>query len=353
MDLDKYIAENCLSIDSIKSYVDDYSLFSHYIGEELELGRVYSSPLRVKDENPSFSLYEVYGDKYKNSEGNIIFKDYSTELKGNAFRFIQYILSEDKSNLISFRDVLNQINIDFDLGLSGTPKTFKPLAKVLKAPEKRERPKIEIVTKMYTPIFKNYFKGKYDITEGILRLYNTYNVHTAYYKYPSKQTAVVHPKGLCIAYKIGKYYKLYSPFEERKYKFRNDFPPTYAEGFLQLQYKKQFVIITKAMKEVLFFRQHFDFDSVAGKSETTPIPKKLMSLLFERYKYVILWLDRDNGGKKATEYYLEEYPGRFILLNYPENVVEKDPTDRYEALKIQGNSQLALDEINNILNDYI
>ena len=238
--LDEYIKENCLSVESVKKYVDDYSIFTHYIGKELELGRVYSSPLRDSDEHPSFSLFEANG-------GSIIFKDHGTNIKGNVFTFLQYLFSENKNNLINFKDVLHQINSDFDLGLNGTPKTFKPKAKVIAKHIKKERPKIEIVSKEYYNQILDYF-SIYDITSKTLQLYNTKNVRYIYYEYKVGKT-IVYPKTLCIAYKIGKYYKLYMPFESKKNKFRTDFPTNYVEGFQQLKYKKPFVLITKAMKE--------------------------------------------------------------------------------------------------------
>lgn len=348
INLDKFVEENYLSMDSIKQYVDDYSIFSHYIGEELELGRKYSSPLRYGDNDPSFCLYEVYGDKYKD-DGTIIFKDHATKLKGNVFKFVQLVLSKDKTSLLPYREIYNQINHDFDLGF-GIPKTFKPRAKIIdKAIVKKEPPKIEIVSKSYTPTFLNYFTGKYDISENTLIYYNTFNVSSVYYKYKTQETKIVYPKSICIAYKIGKYYKIYMPFEDKKYKFRNDFPPNYVEGFIQLKYKKPFVIITKALKEIMFFREHFDIDSVAGKSENIIIPEFLMQKLFDNYETVYLWLDRDTGGKEATESYLKKYGDKLKLINYPEHIKEKDPTDRYEYMKSLGKTEEALSEIRRVI----
>lgn len=354
VDLDKFVLENCLSIDSINEYVDDYSIFSHYIGEELELGRKYSSPLREGDSDPSFCLYEVYG-KYSNdvSAGKIIFKDHATGLKGNAFKFIQHLFSKEGQK-IPFYDVLNQINVDFDLGLSGTPKTFTPKAKIIdKAIQKRERPKIEIVSKNYSERFLNYFLDKYDIIKDTLQFYNALDVRLIYYTYTKQENVTIYPKSLAIAYKIGKYYKIYMPFESKEFKFRNDFPSSYVEGFMQLKYEKSFVIITKAMKEVMFFRQHFDIDSVAGKSENTPINPILMQRLFDSFEHVILWLDRDKGGKKATEYYQDLYGDKLVYLNYQKDIEQKDVTDRYEHLKSINQKDKALKEIKTILCPYM
>jgi len=334
--LSDYIEENCLSVTKIRKYVDDYSVISHYIGEELELRRVYPSPLRTSDEHHSFSIYEA-------KDGNIVFKDHGRNIKGNVYKFVRYLLSEDKANLIPFNEVLHQINLDFDLGLGGTPKTFQPRAKRLETIKRPNSPvKIEIVSKMYTKPFLDFF-SLFGISATTLHSYNVYNVR----EYRINQFSNF-PKTLCIAYKIGKYYKIYKPFEDKNEKFRTDFPQNYVEGFIQLKYHKDFVIITKSLKEVMFFREHFDWDTVAGKSENTMIPKFIMESLFSRYKTVYIWLDRDNGGKDALESYMIKYP-KLVPINYDSSIIEKDPTDRYKYLKILHKEDDALQEIKKLI----
>jgi len=337
------LLDSLLSVDSVKKYVDDYSIYTHYIGKELELGRVYSSPLRTSDKHPSFSIFET-------KSGDIIFKDHGTGLKGNVFKFLRYILSENKNSLIPFKDVLNQINLDFDLGLEGTPKTFKPRAKILAYIPKKERPKIETTSKKYSKEFLTYFDGRYGISKKTLQTYNVFDVRYVKYVY-SYGTKIFTPQTLCISYRIGKYHKIYMPFNFKEDRFRTDFLPNYVEGFLQLQYKKPFVIITKAMKEVMFLREHFNVDSIAGKSENTMIPDFLMQKLFRYYKYVLIWLDRDQGGVKATEAYLSKYP-ELIPVNYTEYINDKDITDRYFTLKSLNREKEALQEILLIIKEH-
>ncbi len=336
--LDEFILERDLSVNAINKFVDDYSIYSYYIGAELEIGQVYLSPLRTNDTIPSFSLYIPRANK-----SQILFKDNGTNFSGTVFKFVRLLLSEDMDNPIHFMDVLHQINVDFDIGLNGTPKTFEPKAKVIKnGPTFKKSAKIEIVPKNYTKRFLRYYES-YDISKKTLQSYNVRDVAFVRYRYP-EEVKTYYPKSLCIAYKIGKYYKLYNPYEDRENRFRTDFPPSYAEGFQQLKYHKPFVIITKAMKEVMFLREHFDIDSVAGKSENTMISAHLMSMLFERYDKVYIWLDRDSGGTIATKAYMELYPN-LIPINYPDYIEEKDITDRYAKLKEEGKEQQALKEV--------
>ena len=334
--LDDYLLENDLSLKSVRNHVDDYSIYSHYIGEELEIGKAYSSPLRT-DDHPSFSLLET-------EDGTILFKDHAENLKGDVYKFLMNLYN------ISLKQVLEMINIDFNLGLGGVEKKldFKPIKKV--TVKKKSKAKINITATDYYPqSFINYFR-RYDIQKPVLQMYNVKNVSIVHYKYPGYTTHYF-PKSLCIAYQIGKYFKIYQPFLDKSEKFRNDFPTTYVEGFLQLKYHKSFIIITKAMKEVMFFRQHFDIDSVAGKSETTMIPDFIMQKLFQNYKHVLIWLDRDSGGQKATKAYLEKYPN-LIPVNYSSDIEQKDVTDRYFYLKELQQEKIAIQEITTILNKF-
>ena len=107
-DIEKFVAYNLLSRKSILHSIDDYSIYSHYIGEELELRTKYSSPLRHGDVDPSFSLYY---SKY--FDDVIMFKDSALNKSGSVFDFLMEFLQ------IPIRDVLLQINSDFGLGLDG------------------------------------------------------------------------------------------------------------------------------------------------------------------------------------------------------------------------------------------
>ena len=97
--LEKYVDENLLCKATVLKYVDDFSLYSFYIGEELELYTKYSSPLRQGDEDPSFSLYY---SKYKPDV--ILFKDSATGKYGNVFTFLEAYLG------LTSKQVLLQIN---------------------------------------------------------------------------------------------------------------------------------------------------------------------------------------------------------------------------------------------------
>jgi hypothetical protein len=123
-------------------------------------------------------------------------------------------------------------------------------------------------------------------------------------------------------------------------KFRNNFPSNYIEGYLQIDWSRtDLLIITKAMKECILFRKHWNIQAVSGKSETTMIQDNFMQLLLSHFKRVVLWLDPDRAGCEATQKYVSLYPS-LEVAKVPEWVTQKDPTDIYEVLRLEKTTSL-------------
>lgn len=327
--LKEFVDDNLLSKANILKYVDDYSIYSYYIGEELELYTKYSSPLRIGDDDPSFSLYY---SKYKPEF--IWFKDNSTGKNGNVFTFLKEFLQ------VSTKTVLLQINSDFGLGLNDEEMgTFKP--HLLKpAPVRKSPTKIEItVYPEETEEYLNYWDNL-GITKKTRDKFYARDVHVIHYINDVHLSIEV--KTLTISYEILGHYKVYQPFADRKFKFRNNYLDIYVEGALQLDFKKDFAIITKSSKECMFMYEHFEWEAVAGKSETTPInPFFMTNVLQKRYLKVFIWLDNDDAGRTAQAKYLTKYPW-LIPVVFDSFIVESDPTDLYSNAKKKGNEDVAL-----------
>ncbi len=320
--LDDYVSREQLSMGNIRELVDDYSLISHYLGAELELRTRYSSPLREGDSNPSFSMFYGYG---AGKEDKLYFKDQASGARGDVYDFLMIYL-----NARSMTSLFEQINFDLGLGLNGAEReqNLRPTL-IKKAPIVRETPKIKIVSQKPTQEYMNYWWGKYEIGKQMTDFYQVKCVDMVQYHY-SDHVKSITPKTLCIAYPIGRFYKIYCPFETKEYKFRNDYPSTYVEGHMQLDWtRSDLLVITKAMKECILFRQHWNIQAVAGKSETTNIPDFIMQQYLAHFKRVILWLDPDEAGIKSTKDYLSLYPSLEVAV-VPQWITEKDPTDIYE-----------------------
>jgi len=313
---ERYVQENVLVRENILKHIDDYSIYSYYIGEELEIGVKYSSPLRDGDVDPSFALY--FSKKY---EDTIMFKDHALGVYGSVFKFVMLIYN------ITYTQALSIINRDFSLGLNGEepPNEVNRVVMKKKRP-KREDIKIEITSQEYTEEFLDFFSS-FGIGLEVIKYYQAKCVKAIHFVKTSG-TSIVFVKELTIAYLTHVYYKIYSPFADRYFKFRNDLPYGYVEGAFQLKYEKDYVIITKSTKECMFFRQHWDDDAVAATSESVIISEYFIeNVLKPNYKTIFIWLDNDAAGIRSTQKYIEKYP--FIVPIYASEMAYKDPTDNY------------------------
>jgi hypothetical protein len=329
--LEEYVEDNILSKANVLKYVDDFSIYSFYIGEELELYTKYSSPLREGDDDPSFSLYY---SKYERAKDKIWFKDQSQGIHGDVFKFLQQFLN------LPLKTVLLQINSDFCLGLNDIEMgEFKPY--VIKRPPIRKSPtKIEVTGHLEeTKVYLDYWNFL-EVSKRTRDRFYFKDVHVIHYINEVHISIVA--KELTISYEILGHYKIYQPFGDRKFKFRNDYLDIYVEGALQLEFKSDFAIITKSTKECAFLWEHFQWECVAGKSETTMINEFFMNnVLKKKYKRVYIWLDNDAAGREAQAKYLDLYPW-LIPIVFDSYVKDSDPTDLFTRAKKQGIKDQAL-----------
>jgi hypothetical protein len=335
--LQQYVDENKVSQEKVLEAVDEYSLYSFYIGQELELNTKYSSPLRLKDDDPSFALY--YGRHTK----VLLFKDNGTGHSGNIFKFLTMYLG------LSYKQVVLQINSDFQLGFKGMEMgDFKPVQRK-KIPVIKEPSQIRVTSQPNTAAFDNYWKTL-DITQSTLDIFFAKDTGIVHYITKSYHKTIV-PKTLCISYEIWGYYKIYQPLSKR-FKFTNNYPTGFVEGAIQLRWNLPFAIITKASKECMFFREHFDWDAVAGTSENSMINHLFMLKLLAAYPVVFIWLDNDAPGIRAQAKYLEKYPQlKPIIMN--KGLVAKDVTDLYLLYKKQGREQDVLTYSRKLINTHL
>ncbi|KKL85014.1 hypothetical protein LCGC14_1958960, partial [marine sediment metagenome] len=223
---------------------------------------------------------------------------------------------------------------------------FKP--KLLKKAPLRKDP-VKIGINAYKPVtkdFKDYWKFL-EISDTTLKKFYVQNVRVIHYISDKHVTIMV--RTLTISYEILGHYKIYQPFGERKYKFRNDYLDIYVEGALQLDFKQDFAIITKSTKECIFFYEHFGWECVAGKSENTPInPYFMDNVLRKKYKQIFIWLDSDKSGIAAQNRYIEQYPWLEPIV-FDSYIEQKDPTDLFTLGKKIGQRDKALKYLKSLI----
>ena len=337
--LEQFVKENQLTRESVLQYVDAYSIYSQYIGQELELNTKYSSPLRQGDDDPSFSMYY---SKYNNDL--LMYKDQSTGLFGGVFDFVARMMG-GATTPVHPRQALLQINSDFGLGFGDADVgAFKP--HLLKAPPVRKSPVVIRIIKHENEAqeFLDYW-DLLDISERTRDIYFCRNPKAIHY-IQGPDTSTIVPRTLTISYEILGTYKIYHPFEDKKYKFRNNYATGYVEGALQLTFKHDFCVITKSLKEIMFLFEHFKWECVAGPSENSYISDYfMMEVLKKKYKRVYIWLDNDEAGINAQKRYTDLYPW-LIPIVFDESIEQKDPTDFYVVGKRMGQHDRVLTYLN-------
>lgn len=308
------------SDNDILERVDEYSLYCHYLGFDPLIGKKYSSPLRLGDNDPSFAIFEKkYSMDSTNSE--FLWKDQALPLRGpkDIFDLVVYKFGLD-NRLKAY------IKVCSDFGLGGaTSMDVESL--ILKEIQYAEPIEITIKSHDFTRRDLAYWK-QYNVSDVLLKHYNTTSIEcywlTKTQQYPS------YPKGLGFAYRIFNKYQLYFPFHEKKRKFRNDWVETCIPGLKQLT-GTDTCIITKSYKDVMCLRG-FGYDAISPRGENIMLPKECIEYLQKRYKRVVTLFDND--GKHKAEFY------PFEEVHIPIETGQKDPTDYCSYYGIDATSRL-------------
>ena len=309
-DLDDFLEGAILSEQAILERVDEYSLYCHYLGFAPQFGVKFRSPIRRGrdiDSNSSFSVFPV---TVKMAKNQYLWKDAGIGMTGNVFRLVGLLHDCNRVD-----DVYRIIDRDFNLGFSnGSPIDYK--LKPVHIPEPYVKSDIRVKSKTFTKRELAYW-GSFGITLQTLKHFNVTSVD-CYWLYTDQMYPKSH-RDFCFAYRIWSKYKLYRPHAPNKDdKFRNDFTENHIEGFCQLKYESDLVVVTKSLKDVMMLYE-YGIEAVASHSESNILPQKVLDYLHSKYKHVVIWYDND-GKTQADKY---EEPKVYV----PIESGEKDPSD--------------------------
>jgi hypothetical protein len=303
--LNNFFQDYIISKDRILQDVDEWTLYHYYLSDVLnikvlELNTPYPSPIRDKDDTPSFSIYENTRSK---KEVTYLWKDSAYNLSGDIFELLSRIFK------LSIQDVLELINEDF--AVLKTSKKVIPKVVVPK-PISKSITKIRIKSCEFTDEALQFWKN-YHITKELLDWKYVRQVKFVWYS--DEQSTPFICKSLTFAYleynhKYKEWrYQLYSPYEDKQFKFRNNLSHNQIFGYNHLEYKTELLVITKSNKDIICLKK-FGIEAVSPRSETTRIKDKTILLLQSKYKRVITLFDNDDAGIKASQDY--DLPSIFI-----------------------------------------
>lgn len=320
-----------LTVANVYSKLSDVELLDYYLGTRYKLGTAMSSPLR-KDNNPSFGLY--------NKGNRIYFKDFKTGESGDIFTLIQ------KLKGLTFGQVLQTINQDFNLGLyteqaGGTRSSNTNHIKALMflGIDKPREKKIEVSVRNWNTDVDKLYWSSYAITCSTLNLYKVFPLNAYYLDDVEFKASKSSPM---YGYYFGNNkWKIYQPFKAN-YKWINNADKTIIQGVDQIKGSGDTLIITKALKDVMCYRE-LGYEAIAPQSESSMIDLKQFN-----YTHYIINFDFDYTGVTFGSKYRELYDN--VTCEYFTNgrlgTFDYKAKDLSDYIKLFG-KQAAVDLLNN------
>lgn len=275
-DLEQFV----LSHNTILERVDEYTLYCKYLGFEPLLRTRYSSFVRRKDSNPSFSIFESEKDDVE-----YFWKDSGINESGDIFKLIKI-----RFGFETMREVYELVDRDFNLGFTdGKPLDIivNPKIQFNKLTTTKPKTTIRIKSKPFT-LADLAFWNSFGITIEIL---THFGVQSVKYLWTTEFGCPFAPMSLCFAYPVLGKYKIYQPLN-KKLKFLNDFNEKCLEGFRLLTFTTDTLIVTKSYKDVMVLYS-MGYEAVCPRSESVLIPNEYMNYFRSRYKRVVILFDND------------------------------------------------------------
>lgn len=313
-----------LSKEAILSKVDDYNIFRHYLGQEIDIKKKYPSPFKgTADKKPNLCFFP--GD-----DGKILFKDFARGIGGDCFKFVQEIFN------INFHQALARIDKDFGLGIQSPAA---PKVQILKKPDSihKQTKLIQIIPRDFTPEELAYW-GDYQITEDELKAKNVFSIEKLYI---NKQLVPNYGKQLRFAYLFDDNLKIYSPLS-KEFKWISSTPNDFMSGFDNIKFKifkgiqAKRLIISKSVKDEMILSKFFKDVCSTQNESSQAINEENMQWILKGYKPedVYISYDNDEPGVQASQYFTKNYG--FSYFNVPKIFRREGIKDWADLVKHKG-----------------
>jgi hypothetical protein len=267
-----------------------HKIFEKYLGIWPFLNKKYCSPLR-SDNTPGCSFFE--------RNGTLFFSDFAATYNGrnclDCFGVVQYVNNCDYKTALKI--VAEDFGLDFySKGNLQKRKEFSVLNKIRVSPVIKKI--ITIEERPFAEIDFKYWTSQYGVTKETLELYEIYPTLSVML---DGNVICRHLNNQPIySYKLDlDTYKVYRPYSKYM-KWISNGGYNIVQGEKQLRQcpldKTSFVIVTKSLKDVAFFRE-CGYDAVAPFSETSFINEELMDYIENTMgKKIIVNYDKDTTG---------------------------------------------------------
>lgn len=305
-------SEDHLSKDMILSRIREIDIFSYYCPSFKELGVKFCSELR-DDKSPSVSII-IW-------QNRLLYKDFGHP--EHTFDCFSYIM---KKYNCSFYDALRVVDNDFGLNLSSFKDTigFSMGVPATRTTKKVEQKRVVIIRKRRRKWMRKdqEFWSQFFITKTTLIKFAVCPI-THYWINENRFSC-----DLSYAYKIGKKYKIYSPYEDTKW--ISNTTRRHVQGYVQLPDRHDICVVTSSLKDVMSLYE-LGIPAIALQSEMQMPDKALVHELQERFGVIALFYDNDfdnlnNPGQTMANKIIREFPN-FVNIVLPEQYGVKDLSD--------------------------
>lgn len=276
--------------ETLLSEITDIEVYQMYLEENFIFNKTIKSPLR-EEENASFGFF-------LGENGEICFKDFLLGA-GDCIKFVQLKFG------LNFFEAMSKIVLDAKLENRFIIKnTFKTTINNFTQSETRE----ELISKINNfklrkkkREFKLYdlsYWNQFGITHETLLKYKVEPISHIFYG-----DRIVLAEKLAYSFEENKdglvTYKIYQPNSE-KYKWINNHNESVWQGWEQLPYKGELLIITKSLKDVMAIKDVCGLNAVSLQAEGVLPKKQVIEELKRRFE--VLYILYDNDFDKETNW---------------------------------------------------
>lgn len=276
-----------MSLKDLLDKLTDYDIYSYYVGQ-FKIGKLFNSPLRSDDKNPSFAIF-------KGINGGLFFKDHGSGEGGNAIKFVKLYKNINTKDELE-RELLRIVR-KMNPNSGNVIRTYS--YSVDSGPTD-----IGIVRQPFTDVDKRYWK-QFHISIDTLRKFQVFSIK--YFLCNRVVRGTYKETSPMYAYKVDDKFKIYRPLASKYTKWRTNLTNRNVQGLSELPVEGgNLLIITKSLKDVMCLYE-MGFNAIAASSETTFIPDDILDSLRHKWKNVIMLYDRDKTGMLESRKYSKQY----------------------------------------------
>jgi hypothetical protein len=222
-----------LTVETVLSKVDEYSIYRYYLGHDFRVGKAFSSPMPGRrDSSPSFRIDKLNYGLYHCDFGSMSYR-------GDCIDFVRQLYG------YSLQDALKMIDKDFGLGISSGEKFSIRTAPVYKVPKIEEKKPVFIQftgNQRFSRSYEYSYWNNYHFSFDILKGENVFCVRSLYidrekFTLPKEEPVFAY-------YEEGIGVKIYRPLAnkaKKEWKWKSTIPFTFIHGLNKMQPCKKIV----------------------------------------------------------------------------------------------------------------